>query len=316
LQIKPNHSIFGFFQNIFQKNEFNFLKNKLSFFKKFKPKFNLKNFQIDKKEQDFNQILIKNKFFSKNFFQKIFLIENYKFNSNFFLPPLFNFINHDLGYNQHDKHFSVFKFNNFSIINYTGKKLLKHVIIKLQNNNVPITYKYIFFNLISFLEFFLKKKIYFFSKSQLILEPAIQSSINYIFNKSRFAQLKIGRGFFLNEMIYMLYCGFFFKDANFILDWFIRTMERVIYINHKKFLNFFKYLIVNFSNFFLEKNHVKGFFFDIRGKVGVSGNAKKRHFSFSDGKFSKTTKFSKFDYAYNIVRTFTGALGVTIIIYF
>jgi hypothetical protein len=35
---------------------------------------------------------------------------------------------------------------------------------------------------------------------------------------------------------------------------------------------------------------VKGFFFDIRGKVGVSGNAKKRHHSFSLGKITTTSQ--------------------------
>jgi hypothetical protein len=35
---------------------------------------------------------------------------------------------------------------------------------------------------------------------------------------------------------------------------------------------------------------IRGFFFDIRGKVGVSGNAKKRHHAFSIGKITTTSQ--------------------------
>ena len=93
-------------------------------------------------------------------------------------------------------------------------------------------------------------------------------------------------------------------------------MGRIQFKNHKKFLNLFKFTINSYSKLFVYANNVSGFFFDIRGKVGVSGNAKKRHFSFNEGEFSKTTKNSKFEYQHQIVRTFTGALGVTMILYY
>lgn len=100
------------------------------------------------------------------------------------------------------------------------------------------------------------------------------------------------------------------------MDWFVKTMERIQFYSHKKFLSVFKFIITHYADFFIYNNNLQGFFFDIRGKVGVAGNAKKRHFSFNKGKYSKTTKNSKFDYQHEIVRTFTGALGVTMIIYY
>jgi hypothetical protein len=93
-------------------------------------------------------------------------------------------------------------------------------------------------------------------------------------------------------------------------------MERIPFKRHKKLLSVFKFVVNTYSTTLLYSNKVKGFFFDIRGKVGVSGNAKKRHFSFYSGKYSKTTKNSKFDYQHNIIRTFTGALGVTFILFY
>jgi hypothetical protein len=100
------------------------------------------------------------------------------------------------------------------------------------------------------------------------------------------------------------------------MDWFVKTMNRIQFKNHRKLLSVFRYMILHYGDFYLTQNKLKGFFFDIRGKVGVTGNAKKRHFSFSSGKFSKTTKNSRFDYQHSIIKTLTGALGVTMIIYY
>lgn len=88
-------------------------------------------------------------------------------------------------------------------------------------------------------------------------------------------------------------------------------MNRISFLNHKKFISSFKQTVINNSDFFIKNNNIGGFFFDIRGKVGVTGDAKKRHFSFYVGDFSKTSKKYKFDYQFDIVRTYTGALGIT-----
>jgi hypothetical protein len=112
-------------------------------------------------------------------------------------------------------------------------------------------------------------------------------------------------------MLDIIYTTFFYKDLNFLIKWFVKTMNRISFLNHKKFISAFKQIICNNSDFFVKNNNVGGFFFDIRGKVGVTGDAKKRHFSFYVGDFSKTTKKYKFDYQFDVVRTYTGALGIT-----
>ena len=57
-------------------------------------------------------------------------------------------------------------------------------------------------------------------------------------------------------------------------------MERVYFKNQKKLLRFLKFLFRSTFKYFYKSLNTKGFFFDIRGKVGVTGNAKKRHFFF------------------------------------
>jgi hypothetical protein len=62
--------------------------------------------------------------------------------------------------------------------------------------------------------------------------------------------------------------------------------------------------------------NLKGFIFDIRGKVGVTGDSKKRHTLISWGQTSFSRKDLKFSLKKGLVYTKTGVMGVTIIIVF
>jgi len=205
--------------------------------------------------------------------------------------------------------------------NYTPLSLLDlhakiFIFKKFNESNQPLFYKYIYHYLNTFFENFFKKRIFLKIKTKVHLNEFYSTELFNIFNKHRSYQSKVGRGFFFFEMLEILFISFLYKDVNLLIDWFVKTMERIQFRSHKKFISTFKFILMNYQDLFVYSNSVKGFFFDVRGKVGVAGNAKKRHFSFNVGKFSKTTKSSKIEYQQQIVRTFTGALGVTMIIYF
>lgn len=91
-------------------------------------------------------------------------------------------------------------------------------------------------------------------------------------------------------------------------------MEIMNFKNHKKFLTFFQNLVKKHSNVFIDILKIKGFFFDIRGKVGVTGSSKKRHIFFKIGNLGKSTKSDKIEFNQNLVRTYSGVLGLTYII--
>jgi hypothetical protein len=93
-------------------------------------------------------------------------------------------------------------------------------------------------------------------------------------------------------------------------------MEKIYLKNHKKFLNLLKLVLTRYYNFFFYFFNILGIFFDIRGKLGVTGNAKKRHFKINAGKYSYNKKKLKINFNQSIVRTSTGVLGVTFCIFF
>lgn len=91
-------------------------------------------------------------------------------------------------------------------------------------------------------------------------------------------------------------------------------MESINFKHHKKFLSFFNNFINKYSGVFMEVLGIKGFFFDIRGKVGVTGSSKKRHFFFKFGSINRSVKKSRIAINQNLVRTYSGVMGLTYII--
>jgi hypothetical protein len=79
------------------------------------------------------------------------------------------------------------------------------------------------------------------------------------------------------------------QDLHIFLMFIKRKFENSHFKRHKKILSILFDVLKKNKNL-LDLLKIKGFFFDIRGKVGVSGNAKKRHMIFSMGKISTTTQ--------------------------
>jgi hypothetical protein len=79
------------------------------------------------------------------------------------------------------------------------------------------------------------------------------------------------------------------RDLQIFLFFIKRRFEQSHFKKHKKILSIL-FDILRKNKFLFMQNGIKGFFFDIRGKVGVSGNAKKRHFSLSLGTTTTTSQ--------------------------
>ncbi len=204
---------------------------------------------------------------------------------------------------------------NFDVFNKNFFNIIKSKILIFKNLNYFNFLNYFFKTFFEFL--FLKKLFlnFYFWKNMLIVfkKYDLFKFLNFKFKKM---QHLVGKGFFLNELLEIIFILFLTKDSNFFLNWMIKTMERIYFKNHKKFLYFLKILLTRYFINLLYFFNCEGFHFDIRGKIGVTGNAKKRHYSFSLGKFSFTTKKNKISVAKNVLRTNTGVLGVTFILLF
>lgn len=78
-------------------------------------------------------------------------------------------------------------------------------------------------------------------------------------------------------------------DLQIFLSFIKYRLENAHFKKHKKMLSILFDILRKNQDIFSQLG-LKGFFFDIRGKVGVSGNAKKRHLTFSLGKITTTSQ--------------------------
>ena len=90
-------------------------------------------------------------------------------------------------------------------------------------------------------------------------------------------------------------------------------MERLEIRTHKKLLRLIVFFLKRYKTFFLQSNNVVGFFMGVRGKLGVSGNSKRRSYKYIYGNISTSSKHNKYQFNQTLVRTKTGVLGVTFV---
>ena len=168
------------------------------------------------------------------------------------------------------------------------------------------------------MNFFLKKKLFFcFKKLNYLVDNFYKNkTIDFMSKKLKKYYNFAGDSKVFKEFIEILWLSFLLKDSKFFLNWFKFFLEKINLKNHKKFLNLLKLVLTRYYNFFFLNSNVLGIFFDIRGKLGVTGNAKKRHMKITTGAYSSTKKKTKISHSQSIIRTSTGVLGVTFCIFF
>ena len=165
--------------------------------------------------------------------------------------------------------------------------------------------------LLTFVELFFKSKVIFNLKkgsNKIILK---QISFRKFSAKYFRKRLKTSK-----QIIGVIYYSLLLKDSSMFTNFFKKILENINIKLHKKLLLGLKKLIKDLYNPVFHRFGVLGIFLNLKGKVGVSGNAKKRRHYFYSGKHSITSRVAKMDLKFLQVWTFTGALGFTFFIFF
>jgi hypothetical protein len=188
---------------------------------------------------------------------------------------------------------------------------------KLSPTTAPV-YTHVYILFVRFFEHLFQKKIFISFKkiNFMVLKFKKNKFITFVVKKLGKNLSFVKYKHFLKDLIKILWITFIFKDSTFFVNWFGRNFSAQPLRNHKKFLRVLKLLLLRYYNFFFKNTGVLGFFFDVRGKLGVSGNAKKRHLSIFSGLYSSTNKSLKINLLQSTVKTSTGLLGVTFCLFF
>lgn len=79
--------------------------------------------------------------------------------------------------------------------------------------------------------------------------------------------------------------------------------------HHQKFIDTLKSVLERNSSMLRGILHLNGFFFKIKGKISVTGNAKKRNSIIRFGSINLSSKSAKLDYEEGEIKTKVGVLG-------
>ena len=300
---------------VFFKKKNELIVNSFKIFKNFKPR---RNFYFLQRQKDsflnkYFSIFSQHFFYSfipfgLNFFNKTNLNQKL-LSALLFLPDKFLFLNYNGFIVKEKKYNNIIPLFNIKLnLHFKRKKSLP-----LKNTNIFLWY------LLNFFESKLQKPVFLklaYSR-KAIFKKSIYSFCIRVFRKLKRYNYRFKRNFFLGEIIRIIVVSLMSRDATLFINYITWVLMQIPYKDVKGFLYFLKvilkkHLLPNFKNFFL----VKGFIFDIRGKVGVTGDAKKRHTLISWGQSSFSEKNLKLSLKQGLVYTRTGVMGVTVIIIF
>ena len=118
------------------------------------------------------------------------------------------------------------------------------------------------------------------------------------------------------RLLGILYYAFLLKDVSIFMNFFKKIAESLNLKLHKKLFLGLRKIIKDFFRPMFAFLGVLGVFFNVSGKIGVSGSAKKKRYFFYFGKHSITTKTIKINHKRNYIWTPTGVLGFGFFIFF
>jgi hypothetical protein len=207
--------------------------------------------------------------------------------------------------------------NNFyPIIFFNSKNLIRvynRYIYSLYRGISKSTVLYNHF-LLTFLENYIKQKIWLRYDARNHSNFNFNTKQHFLSNlslvKSNLMSTYLNRLVPIYDLVEIIIIMFSTRDLQIFLYFVKNCLERAHFKKHKKILS------IIFDTFkkneqVLYQTKSRGFFFDIRGKVGVSGNAKKRHLMFSIGKITTTSQNFRSHWQQINVWTPTGQMGIT-----
>ena len=177
----------------------------------------------------------------------------------------------------------------------------------------PVQKGFFFINrfILVFMEHFFKKKILLNLKkgsSRLLLR---QISTALFLNRFFRKNLNVSK-----QIVGVLYYSMLLKDSSIFTNFFKKIFEKINIKLHKKLLLGLKKIIKDLFLPVFYSVGLLGVFLNIKGKLGVSGNAKKRRYYFYYGQHSITKKTLKVSHTQTYVWTYTGSLGFGFYLFF
>lgn len=162
---------------------------------------------------------------------------------------------------------------------------------------------------ISFFEFLFNKKFFVRYESNFVRKYKPEFIAFQFINRYKNFDLRISRYLHMTELLEIVWYSFQFKDLRLFNNWLKRMMPTFKLKHHKKLISGIKLILESHDVFFKSFLGINGFFFKVKGKLSITGNAKKRNAIVKFGSVSLSSKHIKLDYEEGEINTKVGVLG-------
>ncbi len=122
----------------------------------------------------------------------------------------------------------------------------------------------------------------------------------------------IGPRLFLNESLQIIYLALKFKDPYLLSNWISVIMDKINFWKHRLLFRYLKYVFKTFFFLIFMEVGVRGVRIQLKGKISVAGNARTRKIIFRFGVSTISTTDLRVVYDINLIKTFTGVMGLKI----
>jgi hypothetical protein len=192
--------------------------------------------------------------------------------------------------------------------------IIKKKIIKIFENKKLIynPAKWYNYTLIRFLETCSGKKI-FFKMFTFLNKNLTQIEITRCLmwtQKLKNFQKTLGKGLDIFESVQLIHIALKLKDPFLLMNWLRETLYKISFWKQRLLFHFLRYLFRYFFWGIFSELKIKGLKFKLKGKISVAGNARTRTIVYTIGKTSYSTYENKILYANDLIRTFTGVMGL------
>lgn len=119
----------------------------------------------------------------------------------------------------------------------------------------------------------------------------------------------LGPRLYLVESLQIITLCLRLKDPYVLSNWMLNMFYKISFWKYKMLFRYMQYILRNFFWPYFEDYDVKGLKFQLKGKVSVAGNARKRTVRMQIGSLSHATYSYKILTNLNLLRTFTGVIG-------
>lgn len=334
-----NYGDFFFCKNLILCNKYTLLLNKKTRKKsnKFKLKIKFPKFKRSKlKFKKLHKLILKNLFCIYNVFNLNDFIKNvnstYGFLSlNFFFIIMNSIFVEEQLIDFGKKNFELTTSIPIQDVQQRLSTFTKANDYHMYNNHLPILtsnsqIKYKFFEsfvqtpglhlnkfqqmyVISFFEFLFNKKFFVRYESNFVRKYKPEFVAFQFINRYKNFDLRISRYLHMTELLEIIWYSFQFRDLKLFNNWLKRMMPTFKLKHHKKLISGIKLILENHDVFFKSFLGINGFFWKVKGKLSITGNAKKRNAIVKFGSVSLSSKHIKLDYEEGEIKTKVGVLG-------